>query len=819
MKQRRRPAMLANLAHEKSKSFNWGSVNTEDDERPTQRMSAGGFCRGQFDLRSDIKQCMQALRDDVESCMQRHQEQLEQTIDRKTSGQTALSVPSASVVRPLSSGLGPVLNSRPVSTGWRSAPGETKPIKQIIQEAVEQPRPVSRSAQRDDMEVDSVCSETPRKLPPPPNPGTPIARPSRVDMVRKVSYDYDLDQAQRTALAFSPRSGASTCTGPSNDLQSGPSNSTSNLVDTLVETIGRNESAEETEDPGDRLFPLPGSSFCDPPPGPPLILDSQLEAAEEFGVRAKPQPLTTVDPRWSGTQSDVSSDKSHTPGVCATMTRLDSRWATPSANNSGKLAMRRMDTSRSLNNYSPLSARRRQMMFAEASVASRVTKSQAFELASAIIIVLNAIFIVWEADWRASFVSSSTPGFSLPKVHEEGFDREYFFYISTNIFCVLFLIDVLLRCMAERWFFLRSREWGWNLFDSVVCLTAVVEAAIQWYLLRGGESDARLRSIFRRLSMLRILRLLRVIRVARGLKFIRFIRELRMMVFSLTSSMRALAWSAVLITIMLMAFSVFFTDGVVAYCRENNLDHAESTADMRHYFGRVSTSAISLFMAMTGGEDWGNLLHSLEALPAEYSALFLSFISFAVLALLNLVTAVFINAAMQRSQNDRELAVQQELENKEELVQIIQQVFMELDTDRSGSLTMEELEKHIEDDKIMAYLRSRQIDISQVKTLFTLLDTNQTGEVSMDEFVQGIVRLKGVATSMDLAVLSYQVEYMVEVLSELVASHGLGDRQGQRSDDVGDKELVQVVRNSLGARLTQARPRTPALILGMTVEV
>merc|ERR1719433_1914203 len=95
---------------------------------------------------------------------------------------------------------------------------------------------------------------------------------------------------------------------------------------------------------------------------------------------------------------------------------------------------------------------------------------------------------------------------------------------------------------------------------------------------------------------------------------------------------------------------------------------------------------------------------------------------------------------------------------------------MELDTDCSGSLSVEEFEKHVEDEKIQAYLKSRQIDIGQVRTLFTLLDIDQTGDLSMDEFVQGIMRLKGNASSMDLAVLTYQVEYIVEILSSLTGS-------------------------------------------------
>merc|ERR1712039_779611 len=150
-----------------------------------------------------------------------------------------------------------------------------------------------------------------------------------------------------------------------------------------------------------------------------------------------------------------------------------------------------------------------------------------------------------------------------------------------------------------------------------------------------------------------------------------------------------------------------------------------------------------------------------DVLPWEYRFLFLIFITFAILALLNVVTAVFVGTAMQQSQADRELIVQQELQNKGEFVTLMMQVFNELDSNDSGALSLEEFEKHIDDDKIQAYLKTLEIDVSQVRTLFTLLDVDRTGEVDIDEFVGGCLRLRGGATSMDLAVLKYQVEWIV----------------------------------------------------------
>jgi len=380
---------------------------------------------------------------------------------------------------------------------------------------------------------------------------------------------------------------------------------------------------------------------------------------------------------------------------------------------------------------------------------------------SALVIGFNACLILFETDWRAKHADEIIAGRKLPLYD--------LFFVSANAFCVIFTADLLLRWWAEGNLFFFSRERGWNIFDIFVCGTALLEASVQ-FLMSHASLDSEVRIFLRKFSMLRIIRLLRIVRVARGLKFIKHVRELRMMVFSLTGSFKPLIWSAVLIIIILMVFAVFFTDGVIAYCELHNLMHSETTDPMRNFFGRVHWSAMSLFMAMTGGEDWGNIMATLRPLPPEYTLLFIFFVSFAVLALLNLVTAVFINTAMSRSQNDRELVVQQEMESKAEIVLIIQQVFMELDTDGSGSLTIEEFEKHIEDEKIQAYLKSRQIDVRQVRTLFTLLDSDQTGDVSMEQFVDGILRLKGGATSMDLAVLTYQVEYMVQVLATMTGA-------------------------------------------------
>jgi hypothetical protein len=172
-------------------------------------------------------------------------------------------------------------------------------------------------------------------------------------------------------------------------------------------------------------------------------------------------------------------------------------------------------------------------------------------------------------------------------------------------------------------------------------------------------------------------------------------------------------------------------------------------------------------MAMSGGVDWADIWEALSPLPSEYKFGFLLFVTFATLALLNIVTAVFVESAMQRSQCDRELLVQQEMEQKVEYVETLQRVFEELDNDGSGTLTLDEFERQIQDENILTYLRALDLDIDQVRILLPLLDVDQNGEVDIEEFITGCLRLKGGAKSLDMAILHYQIEWILHKLGTL----------------------------------------------------
>jgi len=536
------------------------------------------------------------------------------------------------------------------------------------------------------------------------------------------------------------------------------------------ELQGLRSSPAASSSPGQRLRQMHASSFAWLP-GTKRALSGDFEREKEPSAQSTPCQLNAL-PTPARSAATRTPPEGH-PNITkrpVPPTRFSTNCL-PAEEATKQSMVKRAQTKRRggiTRHDSPLAKRKAAQLQAHRSRLARLTKSRMYEVFNGVAIVLNAFFIIWETERRAALIAQS--GASLVVVR-----GEFSVNLVSDIFCLIFLVDLMLRVLAERSSFFCSRDYRWNIFDIFVVVTACLETIAHWEQYASPEASGAsgFRTLMGKFSMLRIVRLLRAIRVSRALRISRFFRELRVMVYSLAASTKSLAWSIVLLLIILLIFGVFFTDGTVAYCVRHGPDQASSRT-LRDYFGSLSGATVSLFMAMSGGQDWIDIYEALSPLPSEYKFAFLAFVTFAILALLNVVTAVFVETAMQRSQNDRELLVQQEMEQKVEFVETLQRVFEELDSNGSGTLTLDEFEQQIQDEHILTYLSTLELDIDQVRILLTLLDLDQNGEVDIEEFITGCLRLKGRAKSLDMAILQYQIEWILHNLSSLTDSISQG---------------------------------------------
>jgi len=92
----------------------------------------------------------------------------------------------------------------------------------------------------------------------------------------------------------------------------------------------------------------------------------------------------------------------------------------------------------------------------------------------------------------------------------------------------------------------------------------------------------------------------------------------------------------------------------------------------------------------------------------------------------------------------------------------------EIDEDKSGHITIDELNDSFQRPDIRAFMDAMEIDVDEAQSLFTLLDSNDDGTVDIAEFVDGMSKLKGDARSLDIHMLIMQGKKTNIVFNDMI---------------------------------------------------
>eukprot|EP00415_Alexandrium_ostenfeldii_P000595 UN0595 len=212
---------------------------------------------------------------------------------------------------------------------------------------------------------------------------------------------------------------------------------------------------------------------------------------------------------------------------------------------------------------------------------------------------------------------------------------------------------------------------------------------------------------------------------------------------------------------------------------------------VEEYFGSLWHSTLTLFMATTGGIDWQygwNAIVTTE--QAFWAALFLFYIAVSHMAILNVITGVVCQTAMESAEQDQDLVVESQLAMKHRYIEQLKSIFRDLDADRSGVITLQEFEERMEDEAFVAYFSSLDLTTDQAWSLFKLLDVNEMSMIDVDEFVSGCLKLRGAARSIDMHMLLYQNRWTMQKVAKIMAAiedrcrHGLPRSAPQGTPDV-----------------------------------
>lgn len=210
-------------------------------------------------------------------------------------------------------------------------------------------------------------------------------------------------------------------------------------------------------------------------------------------------------------------------------------------------------------------------------------------------------------------------------------------------------------------------------------------------------------------------------------------------------------------------FAVLFTQTVNTTMSDMDIN-APELHDVKRYFGSLVNTMLSLFMSIAGGVSWEAVIKPLEFISPLWALLFLFYISFTYFAVLNVVTGVFCQSAIESAQNDHLTVAQSLIDNREAHIQRLRTLFAELGTD--SGITFHAFEEKMADPAVREYFETLGINVYDAWSFFKLLDTDGGGCVEPEEFFEGCLRFRGQARAIEVGKVLQDQQWLIRSQSK-----------------------------------------------------
>jgi len=350
-----------------------------------------------------------------------------------------------------------------------------------------------------------------------------------------------------------------------------------------------------------------------------------------------------------------------------------------------------------------------------------------------------------------------------------------------------FVGELALRMFAVGRKFFTGEDVGWNILDVIVVTASLVELFLQ-VVVQTSSSN--------RISLLRVLRVVRAVRVIRVIRILRFFKELRMMVYSIIHCMKSLMWVITLLVSILFMFAVIFVQLSTEYREEAGLREERTSAALAFWFGSLPRGMYTLFQVITGGVDWDAVADALEEVHWICVPALCFYVCFMLFAVLNIITAVFVEGAISSAQGERAAMVQEEIDLENGRRKELKRLFNDLDADKNGFIDIQEFEEALAKEDIQAFFRMVHLRLDDAWELFRLCDRDHSNTVNRDEFVFGCLKLSGNAKHMDLAIVMEDMRKSLSLIHRSILDISEGRRAWDGQGSQGLRSMHLSIRRS-----------------------
>lgn len=392
--------------------------------------------------------------------------------------------------------------------------------------------------------------------------------------------------------------------------------------------------------------------------------------------------------------------------------------------------------------------------------ASKLVAHHIFDYASATIVILNAAWIGHQTDFVARSWAAEKPAY---------------FDLGDGAFCLLAVIEVAIRLMADGCSFFYGEGWRWNWFDTVLASSQVTDISITIFAPSAGHN-----------SLLKLLRVCKLVRIARIARIAAAFPELHVLISSVVDSLSSLFWTLLLIGAFLFAVAIAITQVVNDHKISKGPEHMEVHEEsILEFYGTLPQTMLSLYMVISEGIHWSELMEPLaEHVSPSMKIVFVVFVAFQLFAMMNVITAIFVDNAMK-------------IAAKEERDEVLGTLWsmMQADVGNAGHVTIDVFEKNFSSPAMLRFLELTGAECEDCQTVFRLIDASGDGALDATEFVESCAHLCGSARAMQAAqltaIMKDHVSERFDSLQQIIESQRSESRPFTSSLDKTQQEILK----------------------------
>lgn len=252
---------------------------------------------------------------------------------------------------------------------------------------------------------------------------------------------------------------------------------------------------------------------------------------------------------------------------------------------------------------------------------------------------------------------------------------------------------------------------------------------------------------------------------------------------------KPLCWAIALLGLLSFMYVVFLVQMSSEWLRDLSgsqdsiTDGDQKTVDfLFEYFGSLWLGMYTLFKCITGGIDWEAISDPLRRISPLLVVAFCVYIALGTLCILNLITAVFLETATNKSKAmfKRE-TVMDDMSNRLKWIDhtkaLFKTVLRDIDGeryDRVGgnfreSVSLNQFKSLLETrPDVMAHLARDGLHMYSPVDIFNIIDDNGDGSIDLNEFVVGLHRLKGNLSPLHMSFELNRILRKIERLHEYI---------------------------------------------------